>query len=106
VGCRKKADETKPMGEVKAEAEKMSIDELRDMALKYKEAILAKQSEIDKVMAQLKEIPITKALGEEAKGLKADIENLTKSVKALKERFEIYYNKIKEQGGDVSDLKI
>lgn len=106
AGCGKKADEDKPIGEVKAEADKMSIDELRDIALKYKDAILAKQSEIDKVMAQLKEIPITKTLGEEAKGLKADIENLTKSTNALKERFQIYYNKLKEQGGDVSGLKI
>lgn len=106
AGCGKKADENKPIGEVKAEADKMSIDELQDMALKYKEAILAKQSEIDKVMAQFKKIPITKALSEEAKGLKGEIDNLMKSTNALKERFEIYYNKVKEKGGDLSGLKI
>jgi len=53
AGCGKKADEDKPIGEVKAEADKMSIDELRDIALKYKDAILAKQSEIDKVVAHI-----------------------------------------------------
>ncbi|MEE9369933.1 MAG: hypothetical protein V3W45_00550 [Sedimentisphaerales bacterium] len=106
VGCGKKADENKPIGEVKAEADKMSIDELRDIALKYKDAISAKQSEINKVVTQLKKIAITKALSEEAKGLTGEINNLTKSTKALKERFQIYYNKVKEKGGDVSDLKI
>jgi len=106
LGCGKKADENKPISEVKAEAEKMSLDGLRSMALKYKEAILAKQDEVAKIGAELKKIPLTKMLGEEAKGLKADIDNLNKSVSALKSRFEIYYNKVKEKGGDLSDLKI
>jgi acyl-CoA reductase-like NAD-dependent aldehyde dehydrogenase len=106
AGCGKKADENKTIGEVRAEADKMSVAQLRDMALKYKDAISAKQSEIDKVMAQLKEVPITKALGEEAKGLKGEIDNLMKSTKALNERFQVYYNKLKEQGGDVSGLEI
>jgi len=106
LGCGKKADETKPIGEVKTEAEKMGVDELRSIALKYKEAIIAKQDDIAKIGAELKKIPITAMLGEEAKGLKSDIENLNKSVSALKERFEIYYNKLKEKGGDSSGLKI
>jgi hypothetical protein len=45
-------------------------------------------------------------LGEEAVGLKADIDNVNKSISALMERFEIYYNKIKEKDGDLSGLKI
>ena len=106
LGCGKKADETKPISEVKAEAETMSLDELRSMALTYKEAIIAKRADIEKIGAELKKIPLTELLGEDAKGLKTDIENLSKSVSALQERFEIYYNKLKEKGGDVSDLKI
>ncbi len=35
---------------------------------------------LDKVAAKLKEIPITEMVGDEAKQLKTDIENLTKSV--------------------------
>jgi hypothetical protein len=76
LGCGKKADENKPMSEVKAEAEKMNLDELRSMALKYKEAIMAKRDDIAKMTAELKKIPLTKMLGKEAKGLKSDIENL------------------------------
>jgi len=106
LGCGRKADENKPISEVKAEAEKMNLHQLKSMALKYKDAIAAKNADVKKIAAKLEDIPVTKLLGEEAKGLKADIDNLNKSVSALKERFEIYYNRIKEKGGDVSDLKI
>ena len=106
VGCGKKADENKPISEVKAEAEKMSAEKLRDMALAYKDAIEAKKGDVEKITAKLKEIPITQMLGDEAKSLKADIDNLNKSVSALKERFNVYYGKLKEKGGDLSGLKI
>jgi len=106
LGCGKKADENKPISEVKAEAEKMSVAELRSMALKYKEALMAKEGDVEKIMAELKEVPLAKKLGEEAVGLKADIDNVNKSISALMERFEIYYNEIKEKGGDLSGLKI
>ena len=103
-GCGKKADETKPLSEAEAEAEKMDVEQLKAMALEYKEAILAKKEDVAKVTAQLKEIPIANMLGEEAKGLKADIDGLNESVSALKSRFEVYYDKLKEKGGDVSGL--
>lgn len=105
-GCGKKADENKPISEVEAEAEKMSVAGLRSMALKYKEALMAKEGDVEKIMAELKEVPLTKRLGEEAGGLKADIDNVNKSISALTERLKIYYNKIKEKDGDLSGLKI
>jgi uncharacterized coiled-coil DUF342 family protein len=101
-----KADENKPIGEVKAEAEKMSVEKLKSMAMTYKEAITAKTGEVDGLTAKLKEIPLTQMLGDEAKGLKAEIDELSKSVSALKERFEVYYNKLKDKGGDLSGLNI
>ena len=106
VGCGEKADENKPVAEVKAEAEKMDVDQLKAMALKYKDAISDKKVEIEKITAKLKEIPMTKMLGDEAKALKADIDSLSKSLSDLKERFDIYYQKVKEKGGDISDLKL
>ena len=108
AGCGSKsgADETKPLSEVKAEAEKMSVEQLKDIAMEYKKAIEAKQPEIDKLMEQIKAIPITEALGEEAKSLKADLEELNSSLKALKGRFDVYYNKLVELKADVSSLKL
>ena len=105
-GCGKKADENKPVSEVKAEAETMDVEKLKSMAIVYKDAITAEKGDIEKGMAQLKEVPITKMMGEEAKSLKADIDSLSKSISAFKERYQIYYNKLKEKGGDVSGLKI
>ncbi len=105
-GCGKKADENKPISEVQAEAQKMSVDDLKAMAMKYKDAIEAKKADIDKITAKLKEIPVTQMLGDESKKLKADIDNLTKSLSALKERFQVYYDQLKAKGGDVSGLQI
>jgi molecular chaperone GrpE (heat shock protein) len=104
LGCGKKADEDKPLSEAKAEAEKMDTDGLRAMAMAYKEAIEAKKGEVEKLTAKLKDIPVTETLCEEVKKLKADIENLNKSISALKERFEVYYQKLKAEGGDFSGL--
>ena len=106
LGCGKKADENKPISEVKAEAEKMDTDGLRAMAMSYKEAIAAKSSDLEKLTAKLKDILVTEMLGAEAKSLKADMENLEKSVSALKERFEVYYQKLKVTGGDISGLQL
>jgi len=106
LGCGKKADENKPISEVKAEAEKMDTDGLRDMAMVYQKSIAAKKGELEKLTAKLKDIPVTEMMGEEAKALKADVDNLNKSLSALKERFEVYYQKLKEQGGDLSGLQI
>ncbi len=106
AGCGKKADENRPIADVKAEAEKMDTGQLQAMATRYKQALEAKTTELDKIMAKLKEIPITKQLGGEAEALKADIDDLNKSVSALKERFQIYYDKLKEKGGDLSGLEI
>jgi hypothetical protein len=106
LGCGKKADENKPVSEAKAEAEKMDTDGLRAMAMSYKEAIAAKSSDLEKLAASLKDIPVTEILGAEAKSLKADMVNLEKSVSALKERFEVYYQKLKDTGGDLSGLQL
>ena len=106
VGCGKKADESKPLGEVKTEAEKMSTEKLRSMALTYKDAIMAKKGEAEKVAGKLKDIPIAKLLGDEAKELKTEIETLHKSASALKGRFQVYYDKLKEKDGNLSGLEL
>ena len=73
AGCGKGADETKPLSEVKAEAETMDVAQLKAMALKYKAAIEAKTGDIGQLADKLKKIPLTEALGTEAKELKSEI---------------------------------
>jgi hypothetical protein len=105
-GCGKKADESKALSEVRAEADKLSVAELRTMAMKYKDAIVAKKAEVEKVAGKLKDIPLAEKLGTEAKELSAEIAALNKSVSALTERFGVYYQKLKDKGGDSAGLEI
>lgn len=100
------AIETIPVADVKAEASKMNVEQLKTKAMEYKNAIDAKRAEIDKVIAKLQGIPAAQQMGTEAKGLQTDLLTLNNSVSALTERFQVYYDKLKEMGGDVSSLQI
>jgi predicted nucleic acid-binding Zn-ribbon protein len=99
-------DENKPMSEVQAEADKMNAEQLKTIAMEYKKAINAKMAELDKAMMNFRDIPATEKLGKEATETKQNLEALTNSVKALQIRFQVYYDKLNAQGGDVSQLKI
>jgi len=99
-------DTEKPVSEVQAQAETMSVDSLRATALKYKDVIVAKQAELEKLTAKIKEIPIADALGQEAKTLKTELQNIETSLQALKERFQVYYDTLKKKGGDLSNLTL
>ena len=106
AGCSEKVDEGKPLSEIKAEAEKLDAGELRAMAMKYKDAIVAKQKEVAELKDKIKEIPITEIAGEEAKKLKDSAAEVAKSVKALTERFDVYYKSLKDKKGDLSGLEL
>lgn len=105
LGCGKEADESKPVDEVKAEAEDINAEQLRSMAMEYKEAILAKQAEIKKLVGKLKDIPPAELTGTEAKQIRAELEELNSSALKLKQQFTVYYRKIAAKGGDTSGLK-
>ena len=101
-----KVDENKPIAEIKAEAAKMDVEQLRAIAKKYKDALVAKQAEVKKLTDSLAKIPLTEKLGKEAQALTADIDNLMKSVNALSGRFQVYYDQIKAKGGELKDLEL
>ena len=97
-------DVEKPVAEVQTQAQTMSVADLRTTAVQYQQAITAKGVDLQNVLAKVKEIPITEVLGEKAKALKAEAQKIQDSVKALTERFQVYYNKLKEKGGDLTGL--
>jgi hypothetical protein len=101
-----KADVTTSINEIKAEIEKLNVDQLRQTALEYQKLIQAKSAEVENIATIIKEVPITQALGDEAKALKADLDQFSKDLNALKERFQLYYDKLVEKGGDLSGLTI
>jgi hypothetical protein len=106
TGCSKKADTEKPIADIQAEAGKMNVEQLKAKAMEYKDAIVAKKAEIEKVAAKLKAIPITQQMGDEARGLQTDIATLSKTMANLTEKFQVYYSKLQEAGGNVSGLEM
>jgi hypothetical protein len=105
-GCSQKSDENKTTSEIEAEAEKMDTNQLRAMAMKYKETIEAKSDEIKKLFDKLNNIPPAEMMDTKAKGITDEINKISQSVSELTEKFMIYYNKLKEKGVDTSDLEI
>ncbi len=100
------AIETIPVADVQAEVSKMNVEQLKAKAMEYKDLIVAKKATLETLTTKLKEIPLTQQMGTEAKALQTEIADLNKTVAALTERFQVYYNKLKEMGGSVSGLEI
>ena len=117
-GCSKKETGTSPSGssggidlstpisELKTAAAQMDLAELEKMAQKYKDAIVAKTADLDKIKEQLKAIPMAQQMGEEAKGLQSDIAELGTAIKNLNDRLQVYVDYIKEKGGDIANYKM
>jgi uncharacterized coiled-coil DUF342 family protein len=105
-GCKKESTPAKTPAEVKAEVEKMDVDQLRSKALDYKKQIMAKQEEIAKVSEKLKGIPVAEVLGDEAKKLKGEVDQLSKAMKELTSHFQVYYDQLKANKGDLSGLEL
>lgn len=100
----KEVDLNKSVADLKAEAEKMDVASLMQVAGKYKDAIVAKQGEFDAISKKMAAIPMTEKLGAEAQKLTGDAAKLTEAIKSLKDRFDIYVAALKAKGGDVSKL--
>lgn len=99
-------DLKKNIDELKIEASKMSLDDLKAVATKYKNAISEKNIEIDKLADKLQAIPMTEKLGAEAQKLTAEFKALGESLKPLTDRFQVYVDAIKAKGGDFSGLTL
>ncbi|MHC4926908.1 MAG: hypothetical protein ACYTER_06180 [Planctomycetota bacterium] len=102
----KDVDLEKTVEQLKTEAAKMSVDDLRAVAVKYKEAIEKKQVDLNAVMKKLQDIPMTEKLGTEAQELTTEMKELTETLKPLTDRLAVYVDAIKAQGGDTADLKV
>ena len=99
-------DLDKTVADLKAEAAKMDVEALTNVAMKYKDAIMEKQAAIKPLMDKLAAIPMTQKMGTEAQTLTADIKKVTEAIAPLKERFTVYLDAIKAKGGDISKLTL
>jgi len=99
-------DENTPIAEIQSAVPNMDLVELEANATKFTDAIMAKQDDFTDLTEQVKNTAVTEI--EKLAQLKVDLDDITASIEALKERLAIYVDKIKEMGGDVSayDIKI
>ena len=97
TGCGGGVSEDKPIAEVKTEAQAMSVDQLKATVNKYQAAIDSKKAEISKITEKLKKIPVAEMLGDEAKKLKGDIQDVNNSVRALSARLSIYSQELRSK---------
>jgi hypothetical protein len=99
-------DLDKAVADLKAEAAKMDVEALTNVAMKYKDAIMEKQAALKPLVDKLAAIPIAEKMGTEAKALTAEIKTLTDAIAPLKERFTVYLDAIKAKSGDISKLAL
>lgn len=90
---------TRPLEEIKAEADGLNVDQLKETALKYKDAITAKTAELEPLLTKFKELPMAQKLSGEGLEIKDEIEAVKQSIEALKARYDVYISKLKTMGG-------
>ncbi len=99
-------DLTSSIDALKEKAKQMSVDALKATAEKYKAQFLSTKTNLATKTDQLAKIPAMEKLGTEAQALTKEIQTLTNSLAALKERMTVYVDALKAQGVDISSFKL
>ena len=94
-GCSQ-ADEDKTPEQIKQEIVNMDVAKIQSIIADYQEAIADKTAELEKEAAKLKEIKITEMFGEEAKAIKNNMADITKSLDKLKDNMKAYSEGLKK----------
>ncbi|MBP9855033.1 MAG: hypothetical protein KBD53_09225 [Candidatus Omnitrophica bacterium] len=92
VGCGggSAVNENKPITEIKAEAEKMSVKQLQATIQKYEAAINSRKDDLEKLRAKIENIPLKDLISDETKKLKKELTEIGLSVKDLSDRMGVY----------------
>ncbi len=108
AGCGKKKEApegTQSLSDLKAAAEKMSVQDLRDMAMKYKNLITAAMGDQEKLEASIKNLSAEDML-KKAPEIEAQINKIKSEISDLKERLQIYIDQLKAKGEAVTGLEL
>ena len=95
AGCGQDVDENKTPAQIQSEVANMSAQDIQTMIVKYQKAIEAKAVELKAEADKLARIPLTEQLGDEAKKLRNDMENITVSLDQLKANMAAYADGLK-----------
>ena len=99
-------DINKDISAIRSEVGKLDVAQLTTLAKKYKAIIDEKKVKLDTLKSEVKGLDAAAMFSEDGLALMVDMDRLSKATAALKERFSIYYNKLKALGGDVSGLEV
>lgn len=106
AGCAKSADTSKPLDQIKSEVQTMSLNDLQGHARAYAQRIEGKKNELSKVAERIKTLTPDEVFGSKSKEIKDQLAQIEIQVNALSERYQIYAEKFKEKGGDLSSIRI
>lgn len=96
IGCGANGpDEGKTVEQIVEEVKQMDAAQIQAKIDQYTKLIESKTAELQPLMAELKKIPITQMLGEDAKKIKADMEEIKTSVTTLKSKMDVYIKALK-----------
>lgn len=97
IGCGSSGgvDENKTVAQIVEEVKQMDMAQIQSKIEQYTDAIEAKKTELEPLITELKKIPITQMLGEDAKKIKADMEEIKSSITTLKQKMDVYVNALK-----------
>ena len=100
------ADQNSTIPEITARAKEMAVENLRKMAEKYRDALAANQQKLKDLTEKFIAVPDAEKDTAPVENLKATIDLIYQGLGPLKERFQVYYNALKEKTGDLTGLDI
>ncbi len=99
-------DLTSAIDKLKEQAKSMNVDELKEMAEKYKAQYLSTESKLNSTNEILSKLIEAKKFGPEIEGLGKDVENLKAKLSSIKERLAVYVDALKAQGVDINSFTL
>lgn len=97
TGCGNNVDENKTPEQIRAEITNWDSSKLQKAVDDYTKAIAAKTEELNAALAKVKDLSAQDLLGDKGRQLKADADEIEKSLEKLKENMEVYAESLKEK---------
>ncbi len=100
------ADQSKSIPDIAGGAKEMAVENLREMAEKYRDVVAEKEQQLKKMTQgylNLSDDDRKAAIGQIAK---TAIDEIKTGLDIMKDRFGVYYNALKEKGGNLTGLDI
>lgn len=99
------ADQGKSIEEVAADAKEMAVERVRKMAEHYRDAIASSQQTLRDLTDKFVALTDAEKNGPQGQIFKALIDDVHGSITKTKERFQVYFDQLKELSGDVTGLE-